>query len=99
MPRKPLRVVAADEKPAPKRAFTVSTAASEGTRRDLLVAVRDRVAKAVGDEATPPRDLAALTKRLTDIAREIEALDARAVEEGESAEHGEVDAHFDASAI
>lgn len=100
MPRKPLRVVAADEKPAQKRTHTVSSAASEGSRRDLLVAIRDRVAKAVQDESTPPRDLASLSKRLTDIAREIEALDARAAEEGDAdAEHGDVDAHFDASAI
>lgn len=87
MPRKSLRVVDPNEEPpAPRTKHTVTTAATEGSQRDLLVAIRDRVAKAVQDEKTPPRDLAALTKRLTDIAREIAVLDARAREEADSGE-------------
>ena len=35
------------------------------------------------DPNTPARDLASLTKRLLEIAREIEAIDARAEEEAE----------------
>lgn len=34
-------------------------------------AMRERIALAIDDEATPPRDLAALTKRLFDLNREI----------------------------
>jgi hypothetical protein len=61
--------------------MTVTDAATKGGRRDLLVAMRERVARAVEDGATPARDLAALTRRLMEIAREIEALDVRAAEE------------------
>lgn len=79
MPPK-LRGVRPDEKapaaPAdpPK---TVAQAAKSGDKRALLVSMRDRVAKAVTAEDCPARDLASLTKRLSDIAKEIEALDAR----------------------
>lgn len=96
-PRKPLRAVGADEAPpAPPKRHTVTSAASEGTRRDLLVAMRSRVATAVEDPNTPARDLAALTRRLMEIAKDIEALDARD-QEGES---GPVaDDSFDSAAI
>ena len=58
-----------------KRKMTVTQAASDGSTRELLVAMRDRVARAVENPDTPARDLAALTKRLMDIAREIKAID------------------------
>ena len=81
MPQKTLRVVAPNEAPsAPKRTFTVTSGACEGTRRDLLVAMRSRVATAVEDLSTPARDLAALTRRLMEIARDIEVMDAKAEE-------------------
>lgn len=54
----------------------MTQAASDGSRRELLVAMRDRVAKTVEDPNTPPRDLAALTRRLLEISNEIEAIDA-----------------------
>lgn len=81
----PLRAVKAGEKappkpPAPKK-MTVEQAAEAGDHRSLLVAMRERIAKAVSDADCPPRDLAALTRRLQEIAKEIEALDARAAEE------------------
>lgn len=94
-----LRVVASDEKPAKKAAKpkTVTEAADKGTTRELLVAMRARIAKAVEDPNTPPRDLAALTKRLVEVQRDIEAIDARELEEGAG---GVVeDEAFDASAI
>ncbi|QSM04976.1 hypothetical protein PROPHIGD12-2_46 [Mycobacterium phage prophiGD12-2] len=56
----------------------VSAAARSGTRRELLVATRDRIARTVDDPGTSPRDLAALTRRLMDIAAEIEAIDLKA---------------------
>jgi len=74
--RKPLRAVAPDEKPA--RAKTITEAADAGTQRELLSAMRTRIAKAVEDASTPARDLAALSRRLLEIAREIEAIDSRA---------------------
>lgn len=95
----PLRAVTAGEK-APKPApTTVTDAAKTGTTRDLLVTMRDRVAKDVENANTPARDLAALTRRLLEIVRDIEAIDARAQQE--ASEHGaEVeDGDFDASAV
>lgn len=39
-------------------------------------AMRERIAVAIDDPATPPRDLAALTKRLFDLNREIREVQA-----------------------
>lgn len=77
---------------------SVAAAAESGTTRELLVAMRNRVAKAVGNESTPARDLAALTKRLAEIVKEIEAIDARDRAEDRSGEGAE-DGVFDASTV
>lgn len=97
--RKNLRAVSADEKAPPQPPKSVTEAADGGSTRELLVAMRARIAKAVEDPNTPARDLAALTKRLVEVVRDIEAIDAR--ERQEATERGsEVsDADFDASAI
>jgi hypothetical protein len=59
--------------------------------------MRGRIAEAVEDPMTPARDLAALTKRLVEVVRDIEAIDAR-TEEAES--HATVeDGKFDAAAV
>lgn len=79
MARQPLRAVAPGEKVAPISPKTVAQAA-KGSQRDLLVAMRDRIAKAVTEDC-PPRDLASLTKRLADLAKEIDTIDARAVDD------------------
>lgn len=86
--KKSLRAVTDGEKapapapaPAPAKRKTVTQAAESGSHRDLLVAMRERIAKAVESPDCPPRDLAALTRRLQDIAKEIEAIDLRAREE------------------
>ena len=76
----PLRAVSADEKPPGKR-LTVAQAAATGSHRDLLVSMRERIAQTVSNPECPPRDLAALTRRLQDIAKEIELMDLRAKEE------------------
>lgn len=93
-----LRAVAAGEKaPVKAKPRTVTDAAKNGTTRELLSATRDRIAVAVEDPNTPARDLAALSKRLMETVREIEAIDAR-TEESES--HANVeDGKFDAKAI
>ena len=54
--------------------------AARGSSRELLEALRDRIAADL-DEGVPARDLASLSKRLMDIRKEIEALDAE--EEGD----------------
>jgi hypothetical protein len=77
---RPLRAVAPGEAPAgpPK---TVTEAANSGTTRELLVAMRTRIASVVENEKTQARDLAALTKRLVEVVRDIEAIDAREQQE------------------
>jgi len=54
---------------------TIRSAAASGSQVELLLALRDGLAGEF-DEAVPARDLAALTKRLMEIVREIEAVDA-----------------------
>ena len=71
-----LRAVGPDEKPQAKKPKTVAEAAKKGTQRELLVAMRDRIADTLTRDCQP-RDMAALTKRLQDIVRDIEAIDAR----------------------
>jgi hypothetical protein len=78
--RKPsLRVATEGEKPpiAPKVKGIIQ-AADNGTRRELLVALRKRIATSVNDSSTPARDLAALSRRLLEIARDIETIDIEA---------------------
>jgi len=58
-----------------RRIVGVASAAATGTSRDLLVSMRDLVAKQL-DDGVLPRDLASLTKRLMEIRKEIEAIDA-----------------------
>lgn len=77
---------------------TVTEAADGGTTLELYVAMRSRIAEAVESPLTPPRDLAALSKRLGDLQKEIDALKAK--QEEEVAQSGPVpDAPFDATAI
>lgn len=78
-PKRALQIVTgeasapASRKPA---VATVKAAAEGGSRRELLVALRARIAADIDNKNTPPRDLAALSRRLLEIARDIEALDA-----------------------
>lgn len=99
--RKSLRAVGADEKPT--RAVVVKTvleAAEGGNQLELLVSMRNRVAKTVQDPNCPPRDLAALTRRLQEIAREIEAIEAKAKQEAdEDGDSRTPDEAWDAEAI
>lgn len=74
---KSLRAVGDNEKAPPKPPKNVAEAAKSGTPRELLIAMRDRIAVTVSDPTCMARDLAALTKRLQDIANAIEAMDAR----------------------
>jgi hypothetical protein len=60
--------------------------------------MRARVATAVEDPNTPARDLAALTRRLMEIAKDIEAIDVAAKQEDGDA-NPSPDEEFDASAL
>ncbi len=98
MPPRKLRAVQPDEHPAtPVRPPTVAEAARSDDHRALLVAMRDRIALAVADPECPPRDLAALTRRLQEIAREIRALDL--AEKQEAADEVPEDVEFDAASV
>lgn len=79
--RKPLRAVAPNETALRVPPKSITEAAADGTTRELLAAMRSRIAKAVEDPNTPARDLAALTKRLVEVVRDIEAIDAREEQE------------------
>lgn len=93
-----LRAVQPDEKAPPAKPLTITEAASEGSHRQLLVAMRDRIAKTVESPDCPPRDLASLSRRLMEIAKDIEALDLAAKQEGKRA-GTRGDEAFDAAAI
>lgn len=80
-PKAPLRAVQDDEKAERKAPRSVHEAAQGGDRRELLVAMRSRIAKDIDDPNTPARDLAALSRRLLEIAKEIEAIDAKSGED------------------
>ena len=93
-----LRAVKPEEKAAKAKPMSVTAAAAAGDHRALLVAMRDRVAKDVENPNTSTRDLAALTRRLMEISKEIEAIDVRSAEEGDSDDPLD-DEEWDASAI
>ena len=98
----PLRAVGPGETACPEppaKAQTVAEAAASGDHRALLVAMRDRISTAVTAADCPPRDLAALTRRLQDIAKEIEAIDLRRKQEGEDHDEHVGDAEFSAEAL
>lgn len=92
-----LRAVKPDES-APRKPTTVAQAAASGSHRDLLVAMRERIAQTVSDPSCPPRDLAALTRRLSDIAKDIDSIDQRAKQEA-AEDAGSGDAAWDEAAI
>lgn len=84
MPPKGRLTAVTDSTPLPA-SKGVKAAAESGDRRELLVAMRDRIAVAVENPRTPPRDLAALTRRLLEIAKDLEAMDAEVADDDISA--------------
>lgn len=76
---------------------SVADAAQSGDRLELLVAMRDRVATAVSNPKCPPRDLAALTRRLQEIAKEIDQLELSGGVRSVVADTG--DERFDATSV
>lgn len=85
MPRKktPLRAVGADEKAPPVRPESVSKAVEDGSPRDVNIAMQDRIAKAIDAEDIRGADLAALSRRLIELRKELAAMDAQAKEAAE----------------
>jgi len=93
-----LRAVGADE-PPPKKPLSLTEAAEKGSHRELLVAMRTRIARTIQDPKCPPRDLAALSRRLQEIAREIEEIDSQDGQDGIGSAAGTADEAFDAEAL
>lgn len=87
--------------PARRRTPTIAQAAASGSERELLVALRKRLATAVQDPKCPPAPLAALSRQLLEIRDKIEAFDAELERTKEGGSDGAVvaDDGFDAAAI
>lgn len=85
MPRKKatLRAVGADEKAPPTRPESVKQAVEAGSPRDVNIAMQDRIAKAIDAEDIRGADLAALSRRLIELRKELAAMDAQAKEAAE----------------
>jgi len=96
----PLRAVTAGDRAPEKSAkrLSVAEAAASGDHRSLLVSMRERIAQTVSNPDCPPRDLASLTRRLQDIAKEIDSLDLRTKEE-EREDAESADEEWDAEAL
>ncbi len=81
MTERKLRAVKSGEKSPAKRAprkvtpNSVVVAAASGDLRQMLVALRNRIAKAIDDPRTPAPALAALIRQQMDIAARIQAID------------------------
>lgn len=75
-----LRAVEDDER---RLIVSVEDAVLHGSRLDEFVEMRKVIARAI-DTTASARDLAALTKRLTEISKEIDVLKRQAVEEAQS---------------
>lgn len=96
---KPALSIVNSDTPAPeKKKLSITEAAAKGDDLALLEAMRDRIARTVQSEDCPPRDLASLTRRLDDIAKQIKALKMEA-EEAARSESEATEEPFDASAI
>lgn len=70
----------------PDEPMSVYDAAVSGSRLDELIAIRAVLARAIDDEKTAPRDLAALTKRQIEVSRDISSLRAQLAEEAREAD-------------
>ena len=100
-PRKTvLRAVTRADSPAKQPAqMSITEAAEDGDQRELLIAMRRRVATTVEDPNCPPRDLAALTRRLQEIGREIDAIDVKMKQEAAEDGSSTPDEEWNAEAI
>jgi hypothetical protein len=82
MVKPPLRAVSPGETaPRRKKALTVVQAATNGTHEEMLDALRVRLAKAMEAPNAHPRDLAALSRQLLEISKEMHAATAAGEED------------------
>lgn len=79
--------------------MNVAEAAKSGTEMDLLIAIRDRLADAVADPDCPKRELASLSLRLTNVVKEIKALESADGDDEIGKAANLPDAEFDPEAL
>ncbi len=70
------------------RSTSVIGAAKTGDERRLLIAMRDRLARAMSEADCPARDLSPLANRLMDIAKRLAELDRRSEEDAVAPDEG-----------
>lgn len=99
VPNDAVEPAAAEEKPA-----TILDATENDDSLAMLIALRRRLARGCDDERTSPRDLAALSRRLVEVDRDIRSR--KAQEEAESGPKeggdgggGDEDEGFDPEAV
>jgi hypothetical protein len=73
------------EASAKAKKLTVVQAAAQGSHRELLVALRARIAAAVQAPSCNPVALAALSRQLVLLSKEISVIDAREEDEADEA--------------
>ena len=64
-----------DGETAPKTPGSVLDATEHGDSRDVMAAMRKRLAASIDDPSTPARDLAALSRRLLEVDKTIREID------------------------
>ena len=94
-----LRAVTPGETAPQRKRLTVTQAAKAGDHRDLLAALRDRLAETVQNPNVNPVALAALSRQISLISRELSALDAVAGEDPVTVAAATPDEGFDASTL
>jgi hypothetical protein len=78
---------------------TIVEATTSGNRRDVLLALQAVLASAVDNTETPPRDLAALSKRLLEVMDDIDVIDRKLSEDEIGQAADTPDEHFDGTSI
>jgi hypothetical protein len=74
--RPQLRVAGPGDKPAVPLPL-LQSAVTSGDQRQVIVALRQRIALALDDERTTPREFVTLSRLLSDLHAELEILDAQ----------------------
>ena len=78
---------------------SVTAAAESGVEKELLIALRARVARTVEDPNCPPAALAALSRQLQEIGRNIDAIVARERQEAAEDADGHPDETWNSEAL
>lgn len=96
-----LRAVDPDDfphEPARREPMTITEASEAGDRLGILRCLQDTIAREI-EAGIPPRDLAALSRRLMEIAKEVDELEAVEADTEDAAHGQHGDEAFDEEAI